>query len=436
MSIPLDRLYNFLHDISGHDISIYRFYPHGSKNLLDLLPLKKPVPDVIALLTPIIMICHDQEPLNYDLYKDAVPESPPTWKQNNWIDAISLRQSLYPGLKSVVLLSGINLNDYCFLLHSEKNSEHVKLYEQEKYISVYYWSHAIIARDWFRYADLDPCVKTKQTWPDIDFLIYNRSWSGTREYRIKFAELLVDNDLAAKCLTKFNPIDGEHYNKHNFSNVDFKPIRTDLECYFDKNISESSASADYNYCDYQQTAIEVVLETLFDDSRLHLTEKTLRPIACGQPFILAATPGSLKYIRDYGFKTFEPYIDENYDTIQDPVTRMKAIMAEMKRISLLAIEEKQILIQQLQEITEYNRHRFFSDDFFQFVVDEYQANLRKALDTLRPLRKGENWKTLRECLYQNYGISSFYQDSQSNSIPFTPESSRRILDWLHNLPPI
>jgi hypothetical protein len=48
-----------------------------------------------------------------------------------------------------------------------------------------------------------------------------------------------------------------------------------------------------------------VAETVFD-TRIHLTEKTLRPIACGHPFILAAGPGSLKYLQTYGFRTFSP----------------------------------------------------------------------------------------------------------------------------------
>jgi hypothetical protein len=59
-----------------------------------------------------------------------------------------------------------------------------------------------------------------------------------------------------------------------------------------------------------------------------LTEKALRPIACGQPFILAATPGSLQYLRSYGFKTFSGYIDETYDTIQEMQNNNKELYIE------------------------------------------------------------------------------------------------------------
>ena len=64
-----------------------------------------------------------------------------------------------------------------------------------------------------------------------------------------------------------------------------------LENYYHPTGASSLASADFDIEDYNNTDIEVVLETLFDDTRWHLTEKALRPIACGQPFMFAATQG-------------------------------------------------------------------------------------------------------------------------------------------------
>ena len=70
MSIPLDRLYHYIEsvaqDIYG-DTVIYRFYPHGSKNLEDLNSLNY-INWPIASLFPHIY-CNDQEPLNYDYYQ-------------------------------------------------------------------------------------------------------------------------------------------------------------------------------------------------------------------------------------------------------------------------------------------------------------------------------------------------------------------------------
>ena len=152
----------------------------------------------------------------------------------------------------------------------------------------------------------------------------------------------------------------------------------DLEQYFFKNNSMPSASADYDACDYQSTAIEVVLETLFDDDRLHLTEKSLRPIACGQPFILAATPGSLAYLRSYGFKTFASIIDESYDTIDNTVQRLAAIVDLMNNIK--NNPKRLEMYQQLQAIADFNQQRFFSSDFHQQIVDEFKQNFSNGFD--------------------------------------------------------
>ena len=208
--------------------------------------------------------------------------------------------------------------EYTILCHSEKNSSQVELYEKNGFIGVYYWSHALIARDWFRYAEIDPGLKKHQT--TKDFLVYNRAWSGTREYRVRFAEMLLDANLEQHCCTNFNPTDqGQHWLSHNFLNEKFRPQRQDLDRFFLPTSVDSTASADYVAADYCNSRIEVVLETLFDDNRNHLTEKTLRPIACQQPFIIAATPGSLEYLRSYGFRTFEGIWDESYDDAEDSV---------------------------------------------------------------------------------------------------------------------
>jgi hypothetical protein len=215
--------------------------------------------------------------------------------------------------------------------------------------------------------------------PQQDFLIYNRAWSGTREYRLKFAELVVDHDLYSYCKMGFNSEDSIDYRQHQFQNQKFQTQRQDLEQYFFHNTSDSLASADYCTHDYQTTNLEVVLETLFDDDRLHLTEKILRPIACGHPFILVATQGSLEYLRSYGFKTFHNIIDETYDTIADPAQRLEAVLIEMKRIATLPHDAKQQFYDSLRSIAAYNQQRFFSTEWHNQLINEFKQNFDSAV---------------------------------------------------------
>jgi hypothetical protein len=386
MSVPLDRLYNFLYDdvTSCDDLVIYQFLPHGSRKLEDLVDMTSKISQrtwVKGMTTP-CMILHDQEPLMYHLYTKK--DFKKYLEQN--------RHKLYPrALIEVVsklhlracVHATTNVYDQTLLCHSEQNSQDLDLYQQHGFIGVYYWSHALIARDWYRYARLDPKLTANFGNITHDFLIYNRAWAGTREYRLAFSEMLANNDLISCCRTTFSAVDNQqHYTQHAFANPDLAISRRDLHEVYTPNTHDAAASADYNNEDYATTGIEVALETLFDDRRLHLTEKTLRPIACGRPFILAATQGSLQYLKQYGFQTFDGIIDETYDTIADPRERLTAIVQEIKRISLLSRDQKKLLWEKLYAIAEHNKTLFFSDEWHDRIVQEFQTNFAAARNQL------------------------------------------------------
>jgi len=368
MSVPLDRLYNFLQDICNQDILIYRFLPHGSRKIDDCTPLQSCNRQTVK------MFCHDQETLNY---KDYVMLS------MKHVNSSELSYSIFDlAIKRHHTLHN-DFHNQSLLLHSEMHSQDVKWFEQHYSIGVYWWSHAVIARDWFRHAKVDVAL-TKPKLVQKEFLIYNRAWSGLREYRIKFTELVLEHNLQDQCRLTFNPTDdGKYWLEHKFSNSEFVPNRKDLDQYFCPTTVAASASADYNNLDYTQTAIEVVLETVFDDTKWHLTEKTLRPIACGHPFILVSTPGSLQYLKRYGFQTFGKYIDESYDSIQDPVQRLEAVATLMQSITNLSDQQRQTLHDQLASVCKFNKDRFFSNEFFNQVVDEFKTNADRGFSLIK-----------------------------------------------------
>ena len=371
MSIPLDRLYHYIESIVNkitNNVIIYRFYPHGSKKLEDLQELERQYTWEEKALK-ISMYCNDQEPLNYDLYQNIVP----VYVFPTLLNSLSLYSNNN-------LICKPTIYSKVFLLHSEKRSTNLEKYQKDQFIPIYYWSHALIALDWFRFAQ-----HTQQT-KNINkqFLVYNRSWSGTREYRLKFADLLIHAGLENHCKISVNPIEPELgilYRQYQFINPTWKPDHV-LEEYFPMNTAQSHYSADFNLKDYESTDIEIVLETLFDDERLHLTEKSLRPIACGQPFILAGTHGSLEYLRSYGFKTFGHIWNEQYDLIENPKERLVAVTNLMKEINDWGAEEKINKLKAAQSIADYNKTHFFSEEFFNQVIAELKNNLIYAVNQL------------------------------------------------------
>ena len=402
MSVPLDRLYNYLDGLCNHDALIYRFYPHGSKKLEDLQPLYdfSQCSWQYQIKTP-YMLCHDQEPLMFDQYSEHdmlnyfVNHHPAILDD---VDVVKRIKTLINAqhLRSVTSARH-GIYDTTMLLHSEKHSENLALYEQAGFVGVYWWAHAAIAIDWYRYAEHDPGLAINFDKIHQDFLVYNRAWTGTREYRLKFTELIVNENLQSTCCMKFTShCDDQYYSVFDFKNHKLAISRQDLETQFDPCTVDATASADYHAPDYAHTGIEIVLETLFDDTRWHLTEKSLRPIACGRPFMLAGTPGSLEYLRSYGFETFGNLIDESYDCITDPVSRLQCIVKEMKRISNLSHDQKLQLWQSLYEIADRNKQLFFSDAWQQKIFDEFVSNFNQGVSIIEQNKTGKHWLNFRD----------------------------------------
>lgn len=406
MFVPLDRLYDFLNQFVDSNVLIYRFYPHGSRKLSDISFINsKLTENWFEVHQAIPMLMHDQEPLNFDLYQDPDPDeiSKCLQKHLGYIYAILQKNGVLDDMiefrkhSNLAVFDGNHFADRWLLCHSEKNSSDLSKYESLGAVGIYWWSHAMIARDWYRYAQLDQRLNFSGTMFDKDFNVYNRAWTGSREYRLKFGELIIKNNLLPASQITISEIDnGCHYKNHVFKNPKLR-IDEDLSA-LESNDFNSSASADYSYEDYQKTALDVVLETVFDDTKFHLTEKTLRPIACGKPFILVSTPGCLRYLRDYGFETFGEYIDEEYDNIVDPLDRLQAIIAVMKHVSGLPTHKKNTLYQQLHLIADRNRQWFWSDDFAKNIIDEFIVNYQQSYAVCKSSQKGTKWICQRKQL--------------------------------------
>jgi hypothetical protein len=295
-----------------------------------------------------VLFCHDQEPLHFDYYADDRQH------MKEFIHSIEkYNKVISPKLKNLNLrwVHPTSGQKIWILLHSELNSEELSKYESTgDFVGAYWWSHAMLSLDWYRFAESDPALNIGNNYQKL-FLIYCRDTTGLRTYRKTFLDFIEKQDILSQC---------------------------QIGSFLDYNIT-SDSSAIYDAIDHNQTAISIVLETVFD-ARIHLTEKTLRPLACGHPFILAAGPGSLALLKKYGFQTFSPYINETYDTVQDHNLRLQLIVEEMKRIQLLSDSERTELIRQCNQIAKINKAHYFSKDFFNQIVKELQENVEAAFD--------------------------------------------------------
>ena len=346
MSVPTSNLYNFVAQALENKYLVKYFYPWGEKgfgNIVTNLEDKQPDPFVDCLQDQPTVICHDQEPLDFGMYSDEElekqvhtmdPEIFKEWKKGSWKD-LNLRWDV-----------GNNCTNFWILLHSELDSPEVKKYEDTGLFKcAYWWSHALIALDWYRFARYDNRLTDKSQPIKANFLVYARATTGKRAYRKLFLEHL------------------QHINSVQLGSIDPTAVVT------------SDSSATYNPQDFAQTRCSIVLETVYDQ-RIHLTEKTLRPLACGHPFMILNGPGALETIRSYGFKTFQPYINESYDKEQSPTKRMDMVLREMRRINNSSEKYQKYIWNGCAEIAAYNKQLFFDDKFVWRVKTELRRNVR------------------------------------------------------------
>jgi hypothetical protein len=139
MSVPLDRLYDFLHSISDHDLVIYGWRPHGSKKLQDLVPWNQIPKEWRDRLTQMTLLFHDQEPLDYKFSQECAEQEfysiTKKWQEFELVILPEMQQ-FYKKLHFKRVLDH-SFYDLTLLVHSEKNSQEVEKYKQNNFVPVY-----------------------------------------------------------------------------------------------------------------------------------------------------------------------------------------------------------------------------------------------------------------------------------------------------------
>lgn len=104
---------------------------------------------------------------------------------------------------------------------------------------------------------------------------------------------------------------------------------------------------------YKDSWLSIVPEaSYFDWERsIFLSEKTFKPIACMNPFVILGSKGSLVKLRDLGYKTFDGFIDESYDRLDD-YERFEAVIKIIE--DLKSIPDKLAWYESMRDILEYN----------------------------------------------------------------------------------
>lgn len=145
-------------------------------------------------------------------------------------------------------------------------------------------------------------------------------------------------------------------------NVDLFPIELNWLHPEDYNKYCFTIENDLEY--YRNSYFSVITETKFfkdlpnlvegQFNGIFFTEKTFKVILAKHPFILASFTGSLSALKSLGYKTFHPYINEEYDLIEDDEKRITIILEEILRLSNFTDNEWLDWQEAVRPIVEYN----------------------------------------------------------------------------------
>jgi len=114
--------------------------------------------------------------------------------------------------------------------------------------------------------------------------------------------------------------------------------------------------------------------------KIHLTEKVWKCMTTFQPFILISNKNNLKKLKEWGFKTFHPHIDESYDELETYEERKKAINKEILRLCSMTRKELDEWYWGIKDILIHNVKHF--NNFVDTEYNKIENFLKKGLKKL------------------------------------------------------
>lgn len=286
----------------------------------------------------------------------------------------------------------LKLHNKCNILaNSEKSTLKDTLLAEYHFVDWYYFFHGFAALDWYRDYQYVPNIENQFSQV---FISFNRLVTKDRSYRLYMVAKMIEKNLLDKgqvsLILKDNGLGtweqelGDPYSRLSLLAKTtvyqyISTLRDSLTIDMENPPGYASAMAGGQEMHLLKSALwHVVGETVFYDEKLHLTEKIFKPIVARRPFILVGAQGNLAYLKSYGFKTFDRWIDESYDLESDPDKRIDMAIDQLDKLCSLSHDELVSMHREMEDILNYNFNHLYSD-FKTIIVKELLDNFQSAI---------------------------------------------------------
>ena len=200
---------------------------------------------------------------------------------------------------------------------------------------------------WFLHNDLNQQVVNKKIFGK-KFLYLNRVPKPDRE--TLFRKIYESKDDILK---------NSHYswnaafNKESISEVDF-PTKS-LEGF---KIEEEDTLLNEPKEFIQDSFCKILVETDTIEVGTFITEKTIKTILAKTPFVMLGAVNQLSILKELGFKTFDRWWDESYDTEKNNDTRIEKLFNTITYINSLSLDELQDIYHEMKDVLEHNVNQY------------------------------------------------------------------------------
>ena len=111
---------------------------------------------------------------------------------------------------------------------------------------------------------------------------------------------------------------------------------------------------------FKDCFLALVSESVFFQPTATVTEKTFNSMFTLTPFIMIGAPFTLKYLKELGFKTFDSWWDESYDTETNHASRLLKIFKLIDYINSMSEDQLYKIYLEMKDVLNWNRNHLLT----------------------------------------------------------------------------
>tara|TARA_B110001454_G_C12706980_1_gene429036 strand:- start:466 stop:1839 length:1374 start_codon:yes stop_codon:yes gene_type:complete len=177
-----------------------------------------------------------------------------------------------------------------------------------------------------------------------------KDWIPTSELTDENLEIVIEEKF--EVATKENILSGET----DYSSFKYI-IKMDEVNFPDEDLTTNKAHS-INFNHIKDAYFQIISETLAlhtdPNHRPFLSEKSYKPFASGMPFVMWGHANTVMALKEQRYKTFDDWINHDYDRMTDSAERFHALVQEIKRLYAIPPEEWSIMLKEMLPDIEHN----------------------------------------------------------------------------------